>query len=206
MTAPGAYGADGADQEASPPATDALDQVCRGAAELLRALGHPLRRLTVRVGDVLVEIEWPESAADAGSGTPVTAVLTDPAGPAAGPDQSGPSAHVITAPHVGTFYRCPEPGSDPFVAEGDPVRRGQQIGILEAMKLMNPVQADRDGRVLEVLVADGSPVEFAQPLIALAITDTVPGRDDPNGAPAATAGVAGAAGAGGPDGPNGRGS
>jgi acetyl-CoA carboxylase biotin carboxyl carrier protein len=65
------------------------------------------------------------------------------------------------------FYRSPEPGAPPFVAEGDLVRPGQQVGIVEAMKLMIPVESDRAGRVLEVLLADGSAVEHGQPLLLL---------------------------------------
>ncbi|TDC72092.1 hypothetical protein E1200_00260 [Actinomadura sp. GC306] len=68
---------------------------------------------------------------------------------------------------VGTFYSAPEPGAEPFVAVGDEVRAGQQIAILEVMKLMTPVAADRAGRVVEVLVPDGTPVEFGTGLIAV---------------------------------------
>ncbi|HEY9476156.1 MAG TPA: biotin/lipoyl-containing protein [Mycobacteriales bacterium] len=159
-----------------------LDHVCRGAAELLRAVGHPLRRLTVRVGDTSVEIEWPAPVV----GQVVGQVAAAPTPPANGVDpvdpvDPAPAAHLVTAPHVGTFYRCPEPGSAPFVTEGDLITRGQQVGILEAMKLMNPVEADHGGRVLEVLVADGTPVEFEQPLIALAAGDGHGGGDNGGG-------------------------
>jgi acetyl-CoA carboxylase biotin carboxyl carrier protein len=68
---------------------------------------------------------------------------------------------------VGTFYRAPEPGSAPFVEVGDVVAWGQQLAIIEAMKLMNAIEADCDGRVVEIPVADGSPVEFDQPLVLI---------------------------------------
>jgi acetyl-CoA carboxylase biotin carboxyl carrier protein len=68
---------------------------------------------------------------------------------------------------IGTYYHAPAPGEPPFVQEGDIVELGTQIGILEAMKLMNPIEADRAGRVAKVLVADGTPVEFDQPLLVL---------------------------------------
>jgi acetyl-CoA carboxylase biotin carboxyl carrier protein len=68
---------------------------------------------------------------------------------------------------VGTFYSAPEPGAEPFVTVGDEVRAGQQIAILEVMKLMTPVGADRAGRVAEVLVPDGTSVEYGTGLIAL---------------------------------------
>ena len=78
-----------------------------------------------------------------------------------------PTGLTVRAPVVGTFYRAPEPGAPPFVAVGDLIRPGQVVGIVEAMKLMNEVTADQAGRVVEVLVDDGQPVEYDQPLIAL---------------------------------------
>ncbi|WP_052914431.1 acetyl-CoA carboxylase biotin carboxyl carrier protein [Protofrankia coriariae] len=72
---------------------------------------------------------------------------------------------------MGVFYRAPEPGAKPFVAEGDLITRGQQVAIIEAMKLMIPVEADASGRVLEILVADGTPVEHGQPLLTVATGD-----------------------------------
>jgi acetyl-CoA carboxylase biotin carboxyl carrier protein len=73
----------------------------------------------------------------------------------------------LCAGTVGTFYRAPEPGAAPFVAEGDTVRAGQQVAIIEAMKLMIPVEAEQAGVVVEFLVADRAPVEYGQPLIRL---------------------------------------
>ncbi|MCP2341075.1 acetyl-CoA carboxylase biotin carboxyl carrier protein [Actinomadura rupiterrae] len=75
---------------------------------------------------------------------------------------------LVTAPAVGVFYRAPEPGAAPFVAVGDDVEPGQQVGILEAMKLMNPIEAEQAGRVVAVLVEDQAAVEYGQPLIRLA--------------------------------------
>jgi acetyl-CoA carboxylase biotin carboxyl carrier protein len=79
-----------------------------------------------------------------------------------------PSAHVITAPMIGTFYASPNPGAAPFVTEGDEVFSGQIIGIIEAMKIMNEIAADKSGIVEEVMVGNGQPVEFGSPLIRLA--------------------------------------
>ncbi|WP_282784075.1 biotin/lipoyl-containing protein, partial [Nocardia sp. CC201C] len=72
---------------------------------------------------------------------------------------------TLDAETVGVFYRAPEPGAAAFVADGDPVRAGQQVGIVEAMKLMIPVTVARAGRVVEFLVGDAEPVEYGQPLI-----------------------------------------
>jgi acetyl-CoA carboxylase biotin carboxyl carrier protein len=73
----------------------------------------------------------------------------------------------ITAPMVGTFYRKPAPDARPFVEVGDTVRVGQVVCIVEAMKLMNEIQSDADGVVAEVMVEDGQPVEYGQPLFRL---------------------------------------
>ena len=68
---------------------------------------------------------------------------------------------------VGTFYRASEPGSDPFVKEGDKVITGQQLCIIEAMKLMNPILSETNGRVIKILAADAQPIEYGQPLFLL---------------------------------------
>jgi acetyl-CoA carboxylase biotin carboxyl carrier protein len=68
---------------------------------------------------------------------------------------------------VGTVYFAPEPGAPVFVKEGDTVKEGQTLFIIEAMKVMNPLPSPRTGKVLEILVQDGQPVEFGEPLIVL---------------------------------------
>jgi acetyl-CoA carboxylase biotin carboxyl carrier protein len=87
-------------------------------------------------------------------------------------DASADGIYVVRSPLVGTFYRASEPGSTPFVEVGDVVTRGQQLAIIEAMKLMNAIEADCDGRVVEVPVPDGSPVEFDQPLVLIKPTQS----------------------------------
>jgi acetyl-CoA carboxylase biotin carboxyl carrier protein len=83
------------------------------------------------------------------------------------PDPSADGIHAVRAPLVGTFYRASEPGSTPFVELGDLVTCGQQLAIIEAMKLMNAIEADCDGRVVDIPVPDSSPVEFNQPLVLI---------------------------------------
>jgi acetyl-CoA carboxylase biotin carboxyl carrier protein len=73
----------------------------------------------------------------------------------------------ITAPMVGTFYRAPAPGAEPYVKEGDLVQRGTVVCIIEAMKLMNEIEAEARGRVAKILVENGQPVEFGQTLFLL---------------------------------------
>ena len=74
---------------------------------------------------------------------------------------------VVNSPMVGTVYLQPQPGSDPFVKVGDTVTAGQTMMIVEAMKTMNPIPAPKGGRIVEILVADGQPVEFGEPLAVI---------------------------------------
>ena len=80
------------------------------------------------------------------------------------PGPAGSDLHVIVAGLPGTFFRAPAPGAEPFVSEGAAVRDGQQLAIVEAMKMMNPVEADCDGTVVDVLVGDAAPVQAGTPL------------------------------------------
>jgi acetyl-CoA carboxylase biotin carboxyl carrier protein len=75
--------------------------------------------------------------------------------------------HVITASMVGTFYRRPHPEAQPFVKEGDVIKKGQVICVLEAMKIMNEIESDASGTVVKVFVEDGQPVEYGEKLMAL---------------------------------------
>lgn len=74
---------------------------------------------------------------------------------------------VVVAGLSGTFYRAPAPGADPYAREGDRVEEGQTLGLVEAMKMLNPVEASRSGRITRILVADGEPVTPGTPLVIL---------------------------------------
>jgi acetyl-CoA carboxylase biotin carboxyl carrier protein len=78
-----------------------------------------------------------------------------------------PNEHVVTAPMVGTFYAASTPGSKPFVEIGDEVKVGQVLCIIEAMKMMNQIEADKAGRVTSIMAQNGDPVEFGQPLFVI---------------------------------------
>jgi acetyl-CoA carboxylase biotin carboxyl carrier protein len=144
---------------------DMLDSVRQTAADLLAQSPHPPTTLSVRAGAVAVEITWDPATVPAGQGPagPVAA----PATPAVSSDAGG-GVDTLTATTVGVFYRSSAPGAAPFVKEGDQIAPGQQVAIIEAMKLMLPVEADRPGLVVEVLVEDGTSVEFGQPLFRIA--------------------------------------
>jgi acetyl-CoA carboxylase biotin carboxyl carrier protein len=135
---------------------DLLDAVCRQVPAVLRSAPTPPRSLRLRVGEVSVELEWPDSPGRAG-----------PEADAPGPAANASAGVQVRSPVVGVFYRAPKPGAAPFVEVGAVVHAGDQVGIVEAMKTMIPVEAPEAGRVVEVLVADASPVEYDQPLLAL---------------------------------------
>ncbi len=88
--------------------------------------------------------------------------------PDAAADDDEGDAHTITSPFVGTFYRAPSPDAPPFAEVGGKVREGQTLCIIEAMKLMNEIEADCTGRVVDILVENGKPVEFGQALFRIA--------------------------------------
>lgn len=135
-----------------------LDAVVRRAAQLEAATAAPVRRMKIQSDGMTVEIEW---SVEGGAPRP----------PAPPPAEKEPTAEegtvTVTAPAVGVFYRAPEPGAEPFVKVGDRVAPGQQVGILEAMKLMNPIEADQAGVITEILVDNETPVEYGQPLMLL---------------------------------------
>ncbi|MFJ5615031.1 acetyl-CoA carboxylase biotin carboxyl carrier protein [Micromonospora sp. NPDC093243] len=157
--------------ESAGDAADGTDAVLAGlrrhAQHLVAELAGPVRRVRLRSGETVLEVEWHGSAAPSGATADEAPPESRPA-PAAGAEPPEPQTRpVVRSPIVGTFYRAPEPGAAPFVAVGDVLRPGQVVGIVEAMKLMNEVTTDRGGRVAAVLADDGQPVEYDQPLVAL---------------------------------------
>ncbi len=87
-----------------------------------------------------------------------------PSEQAPGAQVAGAGEHVVTAPMVGTFYNAPAPGAKPFVELGDQIEAGQVLCVIEAMKMMNQIESEIAGRVRAVLINNGEPVEFGQPL------------------------------------------
>jgi acetyl-CoA carboxylase biotin carboxyl carrier protein len=105
---------------------------------------------------------------------PTAVYMTPPGPPAAGEtaaapaEAAAPEGHVMKSPMVGTFYRQSAPGAKAFVEVGQTVKAGETVCIIEAMKLLNEIEADRDGVIKEILVENGQPVEYGQPLFVLA--------------------------------------
>ncbi len=159
---------------AATPATGPDDEAPDLRDEVLalaRSLPGELRKLTVRNGDRAIEVEWAPEAPPAGSPVPAPPAQGTPGGrdvqPAAPPEPAPEVAATVRSPLVGTFYAAPSPGADPFVRVGDEIEPGQTVGIVEAMKLMNPILADEAGVIAEVLVGDAESVEYDQVLMRL---------------------------------------
>jgi acetyl-CoA carboxylase biotin carboxyl carrier protein len=97
---------------------------------------------------------------------PAAPAAAAPAAPAAA--ESAPAdEHTVKSPMVGTFYRSPAPDADPFISEGQRVKKGDILCIIEAMKLMNEIEAEYDGIVESVLVENASPLEYGQPMFVI---------------------------------------
>ena len=162
---------------ASPPKASAADPI---DARLVRRLADILTEtglseievehsgLKIRVAKTLTAapaqmMYAPSPAAAAPAAAPVAAAAAsaEPAAP------SRASGDMVKSPMVGSVYLQPEPGAEPFVKVGDTVAAGQTLMIIEAMKTMNPIPAPKAGKILEILVEDGQPVEFGEPLAVI---------------------------------------
>jgi acetyl-CoA carboxylase biotin carboxyl carrier protein len=101
----------------------------------------------------------PTPAQPPAGGAPASAPVAQP--------EAGQEGHVVKAPMVGTFYRSASPDAKPFIEVGQPIKEGQTICIIEAMKLMNEIESDASGVVKAILVENGQPVEYGQPLFII---------------------------------------
>jgi len=166
-----------AEERRSQPAEQAelsgppLVAIARGLAEIVAE--HNLSELIIDTKDLTLTVrrggatavqvgpppqyyaQAPQQMAAAAAPAPAPAVVED-------------KAHVVTSPFVGTFYRKPNPDSPNYVAVHEKVDKGQVLCIIEAMKLMNEIEADVAGMVVAILVDDGAPVEYGQPLFKIA--------------------------------------
>jgi acetyl-CoA carboxylase biotin carboxyl carrier protein len=137
-----------------------------GISELEVTEGEGKVRIVKNAPPVYVQSAAPQYAAPAAAPLAAPGHAPEAAAPAAAP--AVPQGHVVTSPMVGTFYRAPSPGADPFVQVGDTVKEGQTLCIIEAMKLLNEIESDVAGVVKEVLVENGQAVEYGQPLYVIA--------------------------------------
>jgi acetyl-CoA carboxylase biotin carboxyl carrier protein len=143
-------------------------QVVRELAELLKEtdlseieceVGAVKIRVTRSIAPVVQQAVVAPSAAAPVSAAPIGGVESAPA-PAVAID-------AVKAPMVGTVYMAPEPGAAPFVKVGDTIKEGDTLLLIEAMKTFNPVRANKSGVIKDILVADGKPVEYDEPLVVI---------------------------------------
>lgn len=148
---------------AGPGDPDALAALVRECIGMMRSGG--IRSLDLKYGELELRLRahrpGKTTYRSAAGRTPAAELAVD------GPDEPS-TGHVITAPMIGTFYHSAAPGEPAFVKPGDRIEEGQTIGIIEAMKIMNEIAADKAGVVEAVLAGNGQTVEYGSPLIRLA--------------------------------------
>ena len=157
---------------ASEAASDGVDptnvqMVLKETKDLIKLLeGTSMKRVTVRAAGLEIELERQEAGSVVSYAAPAPASAAPAAAGGAPPAAaSTPGRMPVVAPLVGVFYRAGSPGSKPFVEVGDTVERGQVVGIVEAMKMMNEVQSDYRGTVGEFVVKNGETVQYEQTLL-----------------------------------------
>ena len=152
-------------RKSDPSGTPTIDhEAIRELAKLLDETG--LTEIAVERGGVSIRVARHSAGAAVGRGRGVEAVPTPVA---SAPLTADPAQHpgVVASPMVGTAYLSPEPGARPFVEVGSLVKAGEPLMIIEAMKTMNQIPAPRAGTVIQILVDDGQPVEYGQPLMII---------------------------------------
>ncbi|WP_412478691.1 acetyl-CoA carboxylase biotin carboxyl carrier protein [Azonexus sp. IMCC34839] len=135
-----------------------------GISELEVTEGEEKVRIAKHVGGVMAPMQqyaMPAAMPMAG-GAPAAASSVD-----LDDEDDLPAGHVVKAPMVGTFYRAPSPGAEAFVQIGSTVKKGDTLCIIEAMKLLNEIESDADGVVKAILLENGEPVEFGEPLFVI---------------------------------------
>lgn len=141
-------------------------ELIRELAGLLDETG--LTEIEIEQGTLRVRVARGATTPAAAAPGPAPQPAVAPASPAAASASSGEvPAGAVTSPIVGTAYRAPEPGQAPFIEVGATVSAGQTCLIVEAMKTMNPIAAPKAGKVTAILVEDGQPVEFGEPLFVI---------------------------------------
>ncbi|MEE9542720.1 MAG: acetyl-CoA carboxylase biotin carboxyl carrier protein [Thermodesulfobacteriota bacterium] len=111
-------------------------------------------------GEVKVDLPVAQAPVASPAVTPVERVSEE---------SSTENIEIITSPMVGTFYRAPSPEAPPFIQDGDLVKKGQPVCIIEAMKLMNDVESEFKGKVIDIMVENGQPVEYGEPLVKIEV-------------------------------------
>jgi acetyl-CoA carboxylase biotin carboxyl carrier protein len=149
---------------------DPIDaRLVRRLAAILNDTG--LTEIEVERGDLRIKVARQVTAAPAVYAAPMAVAPAAGGGPSASAPTAPATAEIegdlVKSPMVGTVYLQAEPGAPPFVRVGDQVTEGQTLVLIEAMKTMNPIPAPRSGRLVEMLVSDGQPVEYGEPLAVI---------------------------------------
>ncbi len=169
-------------KQTAPPRNAAAPEIDLAQVERLLAFmaEHGLEEFAYARGDFHVHLKKPLANSNPVASRPLAPpeiVVAPPAAPAAVSAQPpredvaeaerGEDSHIVKSPIVGTFYEAPSPGAPPFVRVGDSVETGQVLCIIEAMKLMNEIEADVSGEIMRIFVENGQPVEYGEPLFAI---------------------------------------
>lgn len=148
------------------PASSEHEQVSSLVKEFIQMMqSGNIARLELEHGDLKLSLRAHEEAGFIGASVPAPTLRALQQPTASAPENDG--LHTITAPMIGTYYDTPAPGEPPFVSIGDHVEEGQTIGIIEAMKIMNEIAADRAGTVIALVATSGATVEYGSPLVRL---------------------------------------
>ncbi|MGR9045769.1 MAG: acetyl-CoA carboxylase biotin carboxyl carrier protein [Gammaproteobacteria bacterium] len=127
-----------------------------------------IAEIEINEGEESVRISRYSSSAPINyAAAPVAAAPVAAAPQAAEPTETKISGHIVKSPMVGTFYRSASPGAKPFIELGQSVQMGDTLCIIEAMKILNQIEADKSGTVVQILVENGQPVEYDQPLFVI---------------------------------------
>ncbi|MBD9370235.1 acetyl-CoA carboxylase biotin carboxyl carrier protein [Xanthomonas sp. XNM01] len=135
--------------------------------ESVRLSRIPTGGYAVATPAAALEVRAPAAAAPAAAPMPMSSPTESATGGAKPAGAELPPGHVVRAPMVGTYYASPAPDKPAFVSVGQQVKAGDTLGIIEAMKMFNPIEADTSGTVVAILCETGQPIEFDQPLFVI---------------------------------------
>ena len=142
-------------------------QIERGTTKLHIKRGSSVHAAPMMVAPPVMHGSAPASVASSAYSVPF-GYTPPPLGPSSSGDYEPPAgSQIVMSPMVGTFYNAPTPKDAPYVQEGDLVQAGEVVGIVEAMKIMNEIDSEFSGRITRILVSNGQPVEYGQPLMVI---------------------------------------
>ncbi len=142
-------------------------EICEGEESVRISRGHAQPVYAAPPMAMPFTAAHPAPVAPAAASAATAPAAPAGAAPAAAAAPAAPAGHALKSPMVGTFYRSPSPGAKAFVEVGQSVKAGEVICIIEAMKMMNHIESDKAGTISAILVEDGQPVEFDQPLFSI---------------------------------------